>query len=161
MEAVLPSDDDHPRQVCSRCGRVHFRASKPCGGVLAVRDGLLLLVRRGEEPFQGYWDIPGGFLEEGESPKIGAVREMREETGLEVRLVDLFGFYMDRYVYQDELATTLNIYFLAEVVGGREQPADDAAELGWFGPNELPGRIAFDHARLVLEDWARRVRGET
>jgi len=127
--------------------------------VLAARDGRLLLVRRGIEPFRGYWDIPGGFLEEGEHPEAGAVREMREETGLEVRLTGVFGIYMDRYVYQEEQGVTLNIYFLAEVVGGKEQAGDDAAQLGWFGPEELPTRVAFDHARLVLEDWARWMGG--
>lgn len=157
LEATLRPDDDRPRQVCNACGRVHYRSSKPCVGVLAVRDGRLLLVRRRIEPFRGYWDIPGGFLEEGESPEQGGVREVREETGLEIRLTDLFGFYMGRYTYQEEVGTTLNVYFLAEVEGGSEQAGDDAVALDWFPPDALPTRIAFDHARLVLEDWRRSV----
>jgi len=160
LGTILRPGDSHPRQVCTACGRVHYRDSKPCAGVLTVRDGRLLLVRRSIEPFRGYWDIPGGFLEEGERPEAGAVREVQEETGLEVRLTRLFGFYMDRYVYQGEGGFTLNIYFLAEVVGGEERAGDDAAGLGWFGPDKLPARIAFDHVRLVLEDWARWTRGE-
>jgi len=157
LETTLRADDHHPRQFCPACGRVHYRNAKPCVGVLIVRDGRLLLVRRSIEPCRGWWDIPGGFLEEGELPEAGAVREAREETGLLVRPTRLLGFYVDRYVYQDEQGVTLNAYFLAEVVGGEERPGDDAARLGWFAPDALPKRIAFDHVRLVLADWARQV----
>lgn len=150
--------DACPRQICAACGRVHYRNAKPCVGVLAVREGQVLLVRRSIQPYLGCWDIPGGFLEERELPGPGAIREMREETGLEVRLTDLFGFYIDQYPYQNEPGFTLNIYFLAQVVGGEEQPGDDAAKVAWFGADELPKRIAFEHARLVLQDWVQWVR---
>ena len=155
LETVVRPRDKRPRQVCAACGRVHYRNAKPCAGALIVRDGRVLLVKRGIQPFLGRWDIPGGFLEEDEHPEIGAVREVREETGLEVRLTGLFGFYVDRYNYDDEGGYCLNIYFLAEVVGGQERPGDDAADLAWFAPDELPEEIAFDHARVVLADWAR------
>jgi len=157
LETVLRPNHPHPLQVCAACGRIHYRNAKPCAGALVTRDGRLLLVRRSIEPFQGFWDIPGGFLEEGEHPEAGAVREVYEETGLEVRLTGLLGFYMDRYVYQGEQGVTLNIYFLAEVTGGTELAGDDAAEIGWFLPDRLPRRIAFDHVRLVLGDWRRRI----
>jgi ADP-ribose pyrophosphatase YjhB (NUDIX family) len=143
----------HCQLHCTACGHVHYRNAKPCAGALVARDGRLLLVKRAIQPFLGYWDIPGGFLEEDEHPETGAIREALEETGLKVRLTDLFGFYVDRY--GDEGDYCLNIYFLAEVVGGQERPADDAAELAWFAPNELPEQIAFDHAREVLDDWAQ------
>ena len=159
LRVVLRPETDHLVQVCPACGRVHYRNAKPCVGVLAMRDGHLLLVRRGIAPFRGHWDIPGGFLEEGESPERGALREVEEETGLTVRLTGLLGFYLDRYPYQGEQGVTLNIYFLGEVIGGEERPADDAAALGWFPPDQLPRRIAFDHVRKVLEDWRRRIEG--
>lgn len=157
-ELTVRLQDSQLRQICVMCGRVYYRNAKPCAGVLAVREGKVLLVRRSIEPYLGCWDIPGGFLEEWELPGPGAIREMREETGLEVRLTDLFGFYVDEYPYQNEHGFTLNIYFLAQVVGGEEQPGDDAAEVAWFGADELPKRIAFAHARLVLQDWVRWVR---
>ena len=83
------------------------------------------------------------------------MREVQEETGLAVRLTGLLGFYTDRYVYSDEGGYCLNIYFLAGVVGGEEHPDDDAAELAWFAPDELPEKIAFDHVHVVLADWVR------
>jgi len=153
LETLVCPEDNHPRQVCTVCGRVHYRNAKPCAGALVVHDGRVLLVKRAIQPYFGYWDIPGGFLEEDELPETGAVREVQEETGLEVRLTGLFGFYMDRYSYSDEGDYCLNIYFLAEVVGGQEHADDDAASLAWFAPDELPEEIAFDHVRVVLADW--------
>jgi 8-oxo-dGTP diphosphatase len=98
------------------------------------------------EPYRGWWDIPGGFLAPGEHPAMGAAREVLEETGLVVEPGELLGIWMDTYGAGDELAHTLNCYYVARVVGGVERPADDAAELGWFGPDHLPAEIAFAHA---------------
>ncbi|MCP4539077.1 MAG: NUDIX domain-containing protein [Chloroflexi bacterium] len=156
LKIVVRYEKDRPRQVCTTCGRVHYRNAKPCAGALVTRDGCVLLVKRAIQPFLGYWDIPGGFLEEDELPKAGIIREIQEETGLEIQLTELFGFYMDRYGYDDTGDYCLNIYFMAEVVSGQAYPADDAAELAWFAPNELPEKIAFKHAHVVLADWVRR-----
>ena len=140
---------------CTGCGEPLYENSKPCASALVERDGRLLLVRRDVEPFKGYWDIPGGFLDPGEHPADGAIREVREETGLIVELREWLGIWIDTYGSGDRQVYTLNCYYLAEPVGGEARPADDAAELGWFGPDELPERIAFEHAPLVLTEWAR------
>lgn len=153
-------DDSRPREICTLCGRIHYRNAKPCAGALVERDGRLLLVKRAIEPYRGCWDIPGGFLEADEHPEVGAAREVREETGLLVELTDLFGIYMGRYSYDDEGVTCLNVYYSARVIGGTERPSDDAAGLAWFGPDEVPDEIAFDHANQVLADWADRKRQE-
>jgi ADP-ribose pyrophosphatase YjhB (NUDIX family) len=136
---------------CGRCGRRHFLNSKPCAGGLVVHDGRLLLVRRAFEPFKGWWDVPGGFLEAGELPVDGVVRELREETGLEVRPGGLFGIYMDRYGPDGD--ATMSLYYECEVIGGAERAGDDAAELGWFPPDALPEGIAFENGRQVIADW--------
>jgi 8-oxo-dGTP diphosphatase len=128
--------------------------------VLIVHQGRILLAKRTIEPYAGHWDIPGGFLEENEHPEAGAIREAREETGLEVRLAGLFGFYVDRYGDDRETGYCLNIYFVAEVVGGEECTDAESSELRWFAPDELPDEIAFDHARIVLQDWARGLLGK-
>jgi ADP-ribose pyrophosphatase YjhB (NUDIX family) len=137
-------------QTCSACGAVHFRNAKPCAGALVVRDGRVLLGRRAVAPARGCWDIPGGFLDPWEHPADGAVREVAEETGLQVRLTGLLAVVVDTYHERDY---TLNVYYLAEVLGGTEHPADDLAELRWFGPAELPEELAFPHCRGVLAAW--------
>jgi len=123
-----------------------------------IRDGRVLLVRRAIEPFYGYWDIPGGFLEAEEHPAVGVVREVEEETGLSIRLMALLGIYVDTYGAEDEY--TLNVHYLAEVVSGEPRPASDASEMAWFAPHELPSDLAFLSDYQALEDWQRAMRGE-
>lgn len=156
LASTRQPNDDRPRAVCTVCGRIRYRNAKPCAGALVEHQGRLLLVKRAIEPYFGYWDIPGGFLEADEHPQAGAVREVREETGLSVHLTSLFGIYMGRYTYDDGDEHCLNIYYSASVVGGKEQPADDAAGLAWFSACELPADIAFPHAHQVLADWIAR-----
>lgn len=153
---VRPEDG---RFICTGCGRRNYQNSKPCVGAIVVRDGQVLLVRRARDPFKGWWDVPGGFLDAGEHPLDGVRREIREETGLEVEPGRLIGIYMDVYGADDE--PTLNLYYECAVVGGDPAAGDDAAELGWFSPEALPDDIAFENAREMLRDWlAERAAGQ-
>lgn len=139
-------------QICANCGRTHYHNSKPCAGALIVRDGCVLLVRRAVEPFKDYWDLPGGFLEAGEHPIDGMFREVREETGLDVRVRELLGVYMDRYDNNGDEIFTLNHYYIVEPIGGELRAADDVNAFYWFPLDALPEQIAFEHARVVLRD---------
>jgi 8-oxo-dGTP diphosphatase len=134
----------HPH--CMNCGETTWRNSKPTASVLITdaRDRVLL-VRRSIEPKQGWWDVPGGFCEPGELPTNGAIREARE-----VRLIAQTGVYID--VYQDANEYTLNIFYSAEIISGNPVAADDALEIGWFGPFEIPD-MAFECCRQALEDY--------
>jgi ADP-ribose pyrophosphatase YjhB (NUDIX family) len=133
-------------------------------GLYVVKDGKVLLVRRGNEPGRGKWSLPGGRIRFGERSEEAALREMREETGLEVRLrrvvdvVDVFwqserGELLEHFVIVD---------FEAEVIGGELRPADDALDARWFSPEELKGLEMTESTRRVLEEHflgrAERVR---
>ncbi len=156
--ALSAAAGPHHPQRCTSCGAEHFRDSKPCAGALVVRHGRVLLARRAIEPFKGCWDIPGGFLNEGEHPEDGARREIHEETGLRVRLGGCLGIYMDRYGGSDTAKWTLNIYYFAEPLDDTTpRAADDASELAWFAPDKLPPKMAFKHEDQVLADWRARV----
>lgn len=148
----LPEEGE-VEQVCLVCKATYYHNAKPCAGAFVIQDGKVMLVRRGIEPYKDYWDIPGGFLDPDEHPEEGAVREVREETGLLVRTTDLQGIFIDTYG-EDASEYTINIYYRAEVVEGEAEPQTDAVDIGWFGPDELPKKIAFDHARVALEHWA-------
>ena len=117
-------------------------------------DGSVLLARRAGEPYRGYWDLPGGFLDEGEHPLDALRRELREETGLEVEPGEFVGIWMDRYGDADDAHATLNLYWTARVLGGEPRAADDVSELAWFRPDELPSpsELAF-HIAEVLAAW--------
>ena len=143
--------DEPPELICQACGFVFWQNSKPCAGVLVVRSGHVLLVRRAFEPFKGWWDVPGGFLAEGEHPADGARRELLEETGLDVRLTGQVGVFMD--VYGESGDATLNVFYTGEVVGGIEAAGSDATGMRWFAPAEIPDKVAFVCNRQAIEAW--------
>ncbi|MDO8672840.1 MAG: NUDIX hydrolase [Dehalococcoidia bacterium] len=152
----LPADLRHIiRQDCPACGEVHFQNAKPCAGALVIREGKVLLGRRGIDPFKGWWDIPGGFLEPWEHPADGAMREVVEETGLVVRTGEILDIIVDTYGEGGDY--TINIFFLAEVVSGEAKAGDDIVELRWFGPDELPDEVAFTNGPMILNVWRQRV----
>jgi 8-oxo-dGTP diphosphatase len=117
-------------------------------------EGRVLLARRAGPVFHGYWDLPGGFLDEGEHPLDGLRRELREETGLEVEPAEFIGVWMDRYGDDEDAHATLNLYWTARFVAGKPEAADDVSELAWFRPDGLPPpeRLAF-HIAEVLATW--------
>lgn len=124
-----------------------------------MRDGRVLLVKRAVEPFKDCWDLPGGFLEAGEHPRDGMLREIREETGLDVRVLGFLGAYIDRYHFQDEEFFTLSSYYVVEPIGGELRAQDDVNAFAWFALDALPDAIAFEHPHAVLRDlreWMKR-----
>ncbi len=137
--------------TCTLCGRRQYVNAKPAAGLLLLRRQQVLLVRRTCEPFAGHWDIPGGFLDPDELPETGAVREVKEETGLDAQVVDFLGFYLDHYDFQGERYPLLNIYFVGQAEG-EACPNDEADACAWFALDALPDRIAFAHAPRVLDD---------
>jgi ADP-ribose pyrophosphatase YjhB (NUDIX family) len=149
--------EDGKRAECPECGFRAWASSKPTACAVVVGDdGSVLLARRAGEPFRGHWDLPGGFLDEGEHPLDALRRELREETGLEVEPDNFVGVWTDRYGDAEDAHATL--YWTAHVVGGGEaQAADDVSELAWFRHDELPppSELAF-HIADVLATWRQQ-----
>lgn len=137
--------------VCTLCDRREYANAKPAAGILVLRDNSVLLLRRDLPPFEGFWDIPGGFLRPEELPQEGALREVREETGLAVDDLRFLGFYMDHYPFQGECYAILNIYFVGRG-DGEPHAGDGASDVAWFPLDALPEQIAFEHAGQVLAD---------
>ena len=141
---------------CSNCGFRYYASSKPTASGLVLDDeGRILLARRAREPDEGKWDLPGGFLEEGEDPRDALRRELEEETGLAVERVEFFDVVVDRYGDGEDAQSTLNLYWTCRVVSGEPKPDDDVAELRWFARDELPAReeLAFRNNAAVLSRW--------
>jgi 8-oxo-dGTP diphosphatase len=112
----------------------------------------VLLIERAHGPFEGRWALPGGFVDEHEPLERAALRELREETGLQLDEVVQFRTYGDPG--RDPRGHTITVVFIAPV---RERAAvaaaDDAARAGWFPVDELPP-LAFDHDRIIPEALA-------
>lgn len=115
--------------------------------VLPMEGGGVVLIKRKNEPFVGRWALPGGFVDVGETVEDAAVREMREETGLDVELVRLVGVYSEPT--RDPRGHYVSVVFLARLVGGRLAADTDADEVEVLDPESV--ELAFDHARVVSD----------
>ena len=136
------------RPRCTQCRYVHFE--NPAGaaaGVVVDAGGRVLLVRRALAPHKGDWALPAGYQEHDEEPAETAVREIREETGLEVEALELFDVL---FVPGGQRKPANLVVFVCRVLGGRLQAADDAVEAAFFALDELPENIGFDNAERVL-----------
>jgi ADP-ribose pyrophosphatase YjhB (NUDIX family) len=141
-------DNQRERVECRACGYVGYANAVP--GAEAVcfdADGRVLLGRRAFDPGKGLWDLPGGFLHEDELPVDALRREVREETGLELELLDFLGHWLEPY----EGRIVLSLAWTGRAKGDAHA-ADDFVELRWFESNELPPphELAFTHCPEVL-----------
>ena len=138
--------DGKTRRHCDHCGQTVFLDPKVAAVVLALVDGKLVLVRRGIEPQIGRWAFPSGFVDRGEAVEDAAIREFKEETGLDARLERLIG------VYSDTGSPVVLVVYKAEVVGGAMQAGHDATDAALFDPEGLPP-LPFPHDDRILADW--------
>lgn len=152
------------RLACAACGFVHYRNPAPIALAQATMDGRLLLVRRLIQPIQGYWAPPGGYVEYDETVEEAAVREVKEETNLELEIDGLLN------VYSRPNTGIVFIAYRGRIVGGEPRPGEDAGDVGFFGPEELPyqsapvggtelDRWSFQVIHEIIEDFRRRSEG--
>lgn len=142
-------EEDRTRYQCEGCGFVHYLNPRVVASVIIEHSGRVLLQQRAMEPGKGLWTFPGGFLEIGERPEEGAVREAKEEVGLDVTLAGLHGVYSRPHVgivlvvYHGTSASD------AAVVGDYESTA-----VRWYAIDDIPWPdLAFDTTAAALKDW--------
>lgn len=116
-----------------------------------------MLSKRAIEPAAGKWDLPGGFVEEGEHPVECMHRELREEAGVDLRDAEFIGAFMDWYETGQGTVSTLNLYWSARIADGTPEPRDDVEELRFFAPDEIPwDEVAFSHIPDLISAWRGR-----
>lgn len=132
--------------------------SSAAAGVVIDRRGHVLLVRRAIEPFRGSWALPAGYQEIDEDPSRTAVREVREESGIEVEVLELLDLL---FIPADARKPANLAVYLCRPVGGTLRPGHDALEAAWFDLDALPEDLGFDNGPRVLHPFrARRFRSE-
>lgn len=118
-----------------------FTAPRVGVGAVVIRDGRVLLVKRGSQPGKGLWAVPGGSVELGETLQAAAEREILEETGLVIRAGEpVFAFDL----IEQDAAGSLRFHYVivdlkAEYISGEPVAADDAADARWLAPQDLDG----------------------
>ena len=138
--------------TCARCGFFTYAAPKPTASAACLEGDGVLLARRAIDPYRGFWDLPGGFVEEDEHPLDTLRREVAEEVGLEVAPTAFIGSWLDKYAAKGDPRSTLNLYWAARVVGGEPCVSDEVSEVRWFALDEIPAEdeIAFRNVPQVL-----------
>ena len=144
----MVTEEGRRRQRCPRCGWTFYDNPVPAAVALVRGRQGILLTRRARPPYAGTWDLPGGFLEAGEAPDRGLVRELREELGVRATLARLLGFYPDQY---GPGGMPILAVLYAARISGRVRALSDVAEVRWFPPDAIPWRdIAFPSIRQAL-----------
>lgn len=143
----VPKDDNRERSVCASCGIIHYVNPKIVVGCVPERDGKILLCKRAIEPRYGFWTVPAGFMELGESLAQGAARETLEEACAEVKIGHLFASVdvVD--------AGQVHLFFTAKLLGGFAA-GEESLDVAMYREEEIPwDDIAFHSGRYALKKY--------
>ena len=143
-----PPGDSVLRDVCDACGSIHYQNPKLVVGCVPEWEGRILLCRRAIEPRYGYWTLPAGFMENGESAGEGAARETLEEAGARVELTAPFSMISVPYVNQ------VHLFYRARLLDLEFKPGDESLEVALMEEARVPWKdIAFRTVGLTLKHW--------
>lgn len=150
----VPSGDLRERDCCDICGAIHYVNPRPVVGTIPVWDQHVLLCRRAIEPRHGFWTLPAGFMEVGESTLEGALRETQEEAGARIEMGPLFSVFDVPHVEQ------VHIFFRARLLDLDFAPGEESLEVKLFTEAQIPwSDLAFGTVstalRLFFADQAR------
>lgn len=148
LALVLIKPGDPERLTCQECGFIHYLDPKVAVGTILTEDDKLVLLQRAIEPGYGKWVFPGGYVDRGEKLESAAIREAREEAGVDVSINGLVG------AYSYEGAMVVVIVYSAKIVGGEPQSLDESLAIRSFEREEIPwDDLAFPSTRDAISDF--------
>ncbi len=148
FERKIPDGDDKERDVCSRCGFVAYQNPKVIVGAVVAEAGQVLLCRRAIEPRTGFWTLPAGYLELGETTAEGARREAMEEAGADIAIDGILALFDVSRIGQ------FQIIYRARFASHGIAPGVESLEARMFAWDDIPwGDIAFPTVRWALNAW--------
>ena len=152
---IVPAGDLLPRHVCSNCGHIHYENPRLVVGCVAEWEGKILLCRRAIEPQRGFWTLPAGFMENGETTAQGAYRETLEESGATVHIDAPFVMVNIAHINQ------VHLFYRGRLTGPNYCAGDESLEVAILDAENIPWQdIAFRSVTLCLEHYlADRRRG--
>jgi ADP-ribose pyrophosphatase YjhB (NUDIX family) len=144
----VPAGDSLPRDICDRCGFIHYDNPKIVVGSVVTHGDRFLLCRRAIEPRKGFWTLPAGFMELGESVEEGARREAREEANAEIRIRDLLAVYSIPRIAQ------VQIMYRAELDAPEFSAGTESLEVALFEWQDIPwNELAFPSVHWALTQF--------
>ena len=136
------------RKLCKACGFVHFKNPAPAVSILVVDNDRFLLCRRAKGTFKGGpWCLPCGYVEYDEDYLTAAIREVKEETGLDVEIKAVLSVVSNFF---SPKVHTLVVVLLAHVSGGEIRPGDDADAVAWYSVSDILPELAFEADRHII-----------
>jgi len=149
VELRVPSDDNRERHICTVCTTIHYQNPKMViGAIPEWEDGRILLCRRAIEPRHGFWTLPAGFMENGETTPEAAARETLEEANADVQIGELYSLYNIPYINQ------VYMLFRARLLNLDFSPGVESLEVALFAEKEIPwNNMAFRAVSLTLKDY--------
>lgn len=145
VEQRIPAGDNRERYVCTACGTIHYQNPLIIAGCLPIYNDRVLLCRRAIEPRLGYWTLPAGFMENGESTEAAALRETLEEACAEVEIQSLYTLTSIVHVNQ------VQMIYLARLPVPKFAPSEESLEVRLFAEDEIPwDELAFETIRQIL-----------
>ena len=149
----IPTGEDRERFVCSSCGAIHYQNPRMVVGCIIEEQGQILLCKRAIEPRYGYWTVPAGFLELGESTVQGAIRETFEEANARVQVIAPYAHFDIPHIGQAYL------FYRARLIGPEMGAGSESLEVKLVAPEEIPwDALAFPVVRVGLEFYVEDAR---
>jgi ADP-ribose pyrophosphatase YjhB (NUDIX family) len=148
----IPKGDDKPRAICQKCFTIQYENPKVVNACIIEHEGKILLGKRTIEPRKGYWNVPAGFMENGESTRSGAIREVKEELLADLKNITLFG------VYNIIQRNQVHVYFRAELAHDNYGPGAETSDVQLFAPEDIPwDKIAFPVGITALKRYLKEM----
>ncbi|TDR16348.1 NUDIX hydrolase [Marinicella litoralis] len=152
VKYLIPQGDDKPRAVCQSCYTIQYENPKVVNACIIEHKGKILLGKRTIEPRSGFWNIPAGFMENGESTRTGAIREVKEEVLADLKNITLFG------VYNIIQRNQVHVYFRAELAHENFGAGAETSDAKLFAPEDIPwDQIAFPVGITALKRYIREM----
>lgn len=146
VEYIVPEGDNRKRATCTQCGTIHYTNPRIIAGTLPLFEDKVMLCKRAIEPRKGYWTLPAGFMENGETLERGAQRETLEETGVKVNTGQLLTSISVPHISQ------VHIFFEAQMPSAEHAAStSESLEVKLFSWNDIPwDEIAFPTVKKTL-----------